>query len=99
MNKNATKVVNDYIISSKMESIKSIVPNTLSRTITVIGIKDGYTYSTTIFSEEYNCAKEYVAEQVKKLHNAGYTQNEIAAQLGISQGGVSIYVRALNKEM
>ena len=69
---------------------------------TITGEKDGIQYTTTMKEEKYGCIKtdtQFICdmdksqkkEQVKSLLKQGFTQNQIANMLKISQSSVSKY--------
>ena len=102
-NKSPLNVVNEFIKQTGLNDAKMTI-NSKTGTVSIIGRKDGYQYTTTMQQEkhgsvvknssfEVNIGKEALIEQIKDLRREGYKQIEIAEMLGISQSLVSKYSR------
>lgn len=91
----------DFVHANNFEDVK-ISSDEAKGIATITGKKDGIQYTTTMKMEPYGCVqtsaqfqsnmdKNQKIEQIKSLLKQGYTQNEIATMLGISQSLVSKY--------
>lgn len=91
----------EFVNANNLKNVKMKVDQAKGTAI-ITGEKDMFIYSTTIKKEPHgyiktntefpsNMTKEEKIEQIKSLLNKGYTQNQIADILGISQALVSKY--------
>ena len=101
--KSPLDLVNEFVDQTGLNDTKMTI-NSKTGTVSIIGHKNGYQYTTTMQQEkhgnivrnssfEVNVGKEALVEQIKELRKEGYKQLEIADMLGISQSLVSKYSR------